>query len=237
MMKSSNGQASADFLRDLGDAARRNPVSTALIGMGVLWLITGGRPVSTASHFAKRGYDHLPDAARDTMQQGASAAQQGAAALGQRVVEAAKSTEDMMMQASTSLRDTSSSTRDRLSRVSGEVSGAVTDMSARSSELFGVARDRLTHMMDEQPLLVGAIGAAIGAGIAASLPATRLEGAYFGEAADQFKAKAAAFAGHEIDRVQNAAEQALDATSDAARHAAGKASEAAADAARGRVRS
>lgn len=217
MMKSSNGHASADFLRDLGDAARRNPVSTALIGMGVLWLITGGKPVSTAAQVAKRGYDHLPDAARDTMQQGAAAAQQGAAALGQRVVEAAKSTEDMMTQASTSLRETSSSARDRLSRVSGEVSGAVTDMSARSSELFGVARERLTHMMDEQPLLLGAIGVAIGAGIAASLPATRIEGAYFGEAADQFKAKAAAFAGHEIDRVQNAAEQALDATSDAAR--------------------
>lgn len=226
MMKSSNGQASADFLRDLGDAARRNPVSTALIGMGVLWLITGGKPVSTASHLAKRGYDHLPDAARDTMQQSASAAQQGAAALGQRVVEAAKSTEDMMMQASTSLRDTSSSARDRLSRVSGEVSGAVTDMSARSSELFGVARERLTHMMDEQPLLVGAIGAAIGAGIAASLPATRLEGAYFGEAADDFKAKAASFAGQQVDRVQSAAEQAVAAASEAVREGRAPADEA-----------
>ena len=33
----------SDFIKDLGDAARRNPVSAALIGMGVIWLFAGGK--------------------------------------------------------------------------------------------------------------------------------------------------------------------------------------------------
>jgi len=35
----------SDFIRDLGETARKNPVSAALIGMGILWLFTGNRPV------------------------------------------------------------------------------------------------------------------------------------------------------------------------------------------------
>jgi hypothetical protein len=31
------------FIDSLGDAARRNPLSAALIGMGVLWLFAGSQ--------------------------------------------------------------------------------------------------------------------------------------------------------------------------------------------------
>ena len=53
----------ADFVRDLGQAARNNPLSAALIGMGVLWLFTGNRPVERAGDFVRSGFDRMPDAA------------------------------------------------------------------------------------------------------------------------------------------------------------------------------
>ena len=54
----------SDFIQDLGNAVRKNPVSAALIGMGVLWLFTGNRPVERASDFARgTGLDRIPDAA------------------------------------------------------------------------------------------------------------------------------------------------------------------------------
>ena len=34
----------SDFIKDLGDAARRNPISAALIGMGIVWLFAGANP-------------------------------------------------------------------------------------------------------------------------------------------------------------------------------------------------
>src|ERR1700747_1782224 len=42
----SRGRGSGDFVNSLQDAARENPVSAALIGMGVLWLFMGGSNTS-----------------------------------------------------------------------------------------------------------------------------------------------------------------------------------------------
>ena len=69
----------SDFLRDLGNAARKNPLSTALIGMGVLWLFTGSRPVERAEEIVRRTarFDRIPaagnafEAARSTFRSGA----------------------------------------------------------------------------------------------------------------------------------------------------------------------
>lgn len=54
----------SDFVRDLGEAVRKNPLSAALIGMGVLWLFTGNRPGERAGDFdGGSGFDRIPDAA------------------------------------------------------------------------------------------------------------------------------------------------------------------------------
>jgi hypothetical protein len=36
-------ESGSSFVQDLRDAAGRNPVSAALIGMGVLWMLTGAK--------------------------------------------------------------------------------------------------------------------------------------------------------------------------------------------------
>ena len=42
------------FIHDLGDAARKNPLSAALIGMGVLWLFTNARTAERVGEAARR---------------------------------------------------------------------------------------------------------------------------------------------------------------------------------------
>ena len=37
-----------DFVRDLGEAIRDNPIPAALIGMGLAWLLTAGRSSAKA---------------------------------------------------------------------------------------------------------------------------------------------------------------------------------------------
>ena len=53
-----------EFVRDLGEAARRNPVSAALIGMGAVWLFASRSPRGREI-IRRSGIDQLPDAARD----------------------------------------------------------------------------------------------------------------------------------------------------------------------------
>jgi hypothetical protein len=64
---------------------------------------------------------------------------------------------------------------------------------------------------------LGAIGIAIGAGIAAALPATKLEADYLGDASDAAKAKASEFAAEQADRVTTGAGNVLEAVSEEAR--------------------
>ena len=59
-------EKTSGFVRDLGEAARQNPLSAALIGMGVLWLFTGSRTAERAGEFVRdSGFDRIPDAAND----------------------------------------------------------------------------------------------------------------------------------------------------------------------------
>jgi hypothetical protein len=85
------------------------------------------------------------------------------------------------------------------------------------AEIFDTARSNLSNVFKAQPLALGAIGIAIGAGIAATLPATRLETDYLGETSDSVKAKAAEFATEQTDRVTAVAENVVEAVTEEAR--------------------
>ncbi|ABD90120.1 hypothetical protein [Rhodopseudomonas palustris] len=212
----------ADFVRNLGQAVRRNPVSTALIGMGVLWLFSGGKTVDAAQRLARRGgLDRLPDAAADALSSGRAAVQSRVNAIGEQLSEAGESAGAMVGAASQTVRDTASGALDRASRLGSEVaesaSGLAHAIPERSADLLASARSRLSDMFEEQPLLLGAVGLAIGAGIAASLPTTRLEAEYFGDSSDELKARASEFVGEQAGRVQEFASDAVDAAGDEAR--------------------
>ncbi|MCP8939487.1 DUF3618 domain-containing protein [Alsobacter sp. SYSU M60028] len=95
-------------------------------------------------------------------------------------------------------------------------------------------RNNLTRLAHEQPLMVAAVGLAIGAGIGAALPRTRVENRWVGDTADQLKdaATEAAAQGYERakdvvsrtahDIQEEARQQGLtpDRLADTARHAA-----------------
>jgi hypothetical protein len=197
----------SDFFRDLGDAARRNPVSAALIGMGVLWLFTGGRTAERVGDLVRgTGLDRIPDAAGNAL----SAARSGAELIGDRVSSATGT-----------LRDGAAAGLDRAARAGSDYADAAYDYAQNvpdaGSALFYTARDNLSELFRAQPLALGAIGLAIGAGIAAALPATDVEAEYLGEASDNLKEQAVDFASEQITRAATVATDVATAVSDEAR--------------------
>jgi hypothetical protein len=201
----------SDFIRDLGDAARKNPVSAALIGMGVLWLFTGSRPVEKAADFARRtSLDRIPDTVGNAFEGARSAFRSGADSIGERVTSANET-----------LRDSGADALDSAARFGREDADAASDY-ARSipgagAEMFDTARSNLTELFRTQPLALGAIGLAIGAGIAAALPPSEVEAAYLGESSDAVTAKAAEFAVEQTARATAVAEDVVGAVTDEAR--------------------
>ena len=189
----------SDFIQHLGDAARKNPLSAALIGMGVLWLLAGNRPVERVGEFARSsGLDRIPDAAGNAFDAARSTLRSGTDAVGERVASAKDVVKDGVVDALDSAT--------RYGReYSDTASDYVTSIPGSGAEIFDTVRSNLSDLFRAQPLALGAIGIAIGAGIAAALPATEIEADYLGETSDTVKAKAAQFAAEQTDRVTSVA--------------------------------
>jgi hypothetical protein len=201
----------SSFVRDLGDAARKNPLSAALIGMGVIWLFTGNRPAERAGNLARRtGLDRIPEAAGDAFDAARSTMRSGANALG-----------DGVASATGAIRQSGADVFDKATRrgrdYADTASDYVSSLPETGADMFDTFRSNLSDMFETQPLALGAIGLAIGAGIAAALPSSEVETEYLGEASDSIKARAAEFAGEQANRVATVAGNVMDAVSDEAR--------------------
>jgi len=181
----------SDFIKDLGDAARRNPISAALIGMGLVWLFAGKSAVGRGDILHRTGLDRLPDAAKNTM----NAAQ------------------DRLASAADAVRETGSDGIETATRMASEYAKSLPD----SADVFGNVRDNLTDLFKAQPLALGAIGLAIGAGIAAALPATEIENSYLGETSETLKSKAAEIAGDQIEKATSLATDVVETVAEEAR--------------------
>jgi hypothetical protein len=194
------------FIADLGDAIRRNPVSTALIGMGLLWLFTGDRAKAGAAEIARRTkLDRMPDVAADAVASGRATLHD----VGERVGETLADVGDRAGSAAQAVRDQGAAAFERAADFGRTIPGT-------GADLFEGARSKLTDLFNEQPLMLGALGVAIGAGIAASLPSTTVEAELFGETSDEFKAQARGFAQQASARAEEMARDAVGAAAEEA---------------------
>jgi hypothetical protein len=182
-------ESGTSFVGDLRDAAARNPVSAALIGMGVLWMLTGAKsPAAAGDALRSAGLNRIPDAL-DNARSG--------------LKEKAGSVADAATSALDAVRERGASSFD-------DVGGAM----AQPGAILDTARDGLTELFRAQPL---ALGLAIGAGIAAALPKTDVEDAYLGEASQTVKTQAAEIAGQQVEKATALASDVVDATAAEAR--------------------
>jgi hypothetical protein len=153
----------ADFVSDLGSAVRANPVPSALIGMGLLWLFTGGR---------------------SSVKVGLGGALDGVAHLRSRGAEMTRGVSRSVGDTVTSARDGGSAAAQKAADVAFSLSDSAPTI---GRQFFATARANVADIMERQPLLLGAIGLAVGAGVAASVGPTAAETDLLGEASTNFQ--------------------------------------------------
>ena len=197
-------EKATDFVRELGDAVRRNPVSAALIGMGIMWMFSG-RIAGLSGEAARRtGLDRIPDAAGEAFDSAGSMMKSGARALG-----------DSVSSAAGTVQNSGAAVVEKAAQFGREQADTVSEYASRlpgyGSEMLDEVRSSLAELFRTQPLALGAIGLAIGAGIAAALPPTEVEAEYLGESADAVKEKAREFASEQASRATAAAGSAISA--------------------------
>lgn len=180
-----------DFLGELSDAVRENPVPAALVGMGILWMFTGG------------GKTTLGDAITSRAASAGEAVSHGAASVGSSIADAAHGSVDAVAKAA------------------GRVGHALTPSTDHepgrgySSRAYGGdergtgegLQQGLSDFFARRPLFLGAAGLALGAGIAASLPSSRAEQQAFGKASDTLRNKMSDVAGQAKDMASEAIDE------------------------------
>jgi phage-related protein len=200
-------RGSGDFVNALQDAVRQNPIAAAFIGMGVLWMFMGGSNTSLFGGGARKsifrtvrqGAEEVDRAVRDT-----------AARVGSTIGHAANDAAGTGSQVAGGVRQASAAVAERASQTAGQAADAVasayhattnaashaagsisnaTKTAAHAVQETGTkwgstVQQNIVDIFDRQPLLLGAVGIAIGAGIAASIPTTEAEDQIMGEASD-----------------------------------------------------
>lgn len=157
-----------ELTQTLGATMRNNPVPIVLTLAGITWLVASsynsrqppGQDLS--SRFARSG-------------------------VGQKLQQRASTARERLHSTMDSTRERLSSTR---GAASGRVSGAV--QSARDNARIRArqVQDRMYTMMDDQPLVLGALAVAVGAIIGTAIPSTQYENRVLGRARDRTFSKA-----------------------------------------------
>jgi len=81
-------------------------------------------------------------------------------------------------------------------------------LQSSGARMGSALQQNLADLFERQPLVLGAVGLAIGAGIAASIPTTEVEQKLMGEASEQLQEKISETAGEAKDMANAALEEA-----------------------------
>ncbi len=191
------GGASNKVLTTAVQQMRENPIPIALIGLGVAWLAiaqtrrdpTLGGAYPNGYYPVHEGYDE-DEGLKAKVKARAEAAKA-------KLSNAAQTAKDKLSAAGHGAGDGVTEVRGRVAQLAGEAR-------TKAGEYGDLARRRFDETLETEPLVIGAIGLAVGAAIGASLPATSAERRYIGPA----RSKAAEAAKTQLDGLKDVASRA-----------------------------
>ncbi|HYC41754.1 MAG TPA: DUF3618 domain-containing protein [Noviherbaspirillum sp.] len=223
------------FSMNLVNSVRDNPIPVALIGIGIAWLFAADRrrveyepatryprsvrrPVRSA--YGDTGYDGMDEAdylaARDygtgdtdegLMQRMASKTSDTAQGLKESASNVGQKLSDTASSVSGRVQQAGQSARTRLQETAGSAQARMSEMGRRSQMQMERAKDRFGQMMDEQPLVLGALGLAVGAALGAAIPNTRRENEMMGSARDDLLERAKETAREQAETLKQSAQR------------------------------
>lgn len=194
------GETTSEWANNLGDMVKQNPVPVALIGAGVAWLMMGG-----SRHTASPGprtslYEPRADIydAYDAPVSRTQGDQERSGGFKERAGEMASGAQERMSAAGERVGGMAASAREGVGHTAERLRHQARQQGGRTKETF-------SYLRDEQPLVLGALGFALGAALGAGLPPTQREDELMGETRDQVVHRAQELGGEQLDRAKHVA--------------------------------
>ena len=224
----------ADFMRNLGQQVKTNPLPVTLIGAGIAWLMMSsargnalpyarrvrpydGSDVGAAGSGMGQGVKDAAGSMSDAMRGAADTVSGGVRSAGSGLSSAASSVSQAASQAGSTISDAASSASGAVSQAASamqrgahDVHDAMSSVGSRVADSGYTAGASIVHAFRDQPLLFGAVGLAIGAAIGAALPRTQTEDQYVGPASDSVKEQAQEVASEQYAHMREAADNTIE---------------------------
>lgn len=199
-----------EFFQNLGTTVKNNPVPTVLAGLSLAWLaMNQNRPIAPrrvnegpslmdrASAAASK-VGQVVDSAKEQLRGAADSVTTRASAVKDSVTSSASSVKNSVASGASSVKDKATTWRDgasdRLSQGSERLNHGAHDLTHQAKTTGVQVKGQFEHLLQEQPLVLAAVGLALGAAFGAALPSTRHENRLLGKTSDrlteQVKSKA-----------------------------------------------
>jgi ElaB/YqjD/DUF883 family membrane-anchored ribosome-binding protein len=224
-------EGSEQFFHSIERKARENPLQALAIGAGIaypLWgiiksvpvplmLIGAGLWLSQQKPGGANGQGQgIAGRISDAGAEGVSRVAESARSAGAAVTAGVETVTDKVRATAHDIRDSvtnlGQAAAGSVADATNTVSAAASDMRDKANELVNKAgelgsqtRNAFEDLVERNPLLVGGVGLAIGAFIAASLPPSNAENRMFGESSDNLKEKARETASQGVENAKNVA--------------------------------
>jgi hypothetical protein len=160
------------------EQAKENPMPLAVMGLGLAWLMTssGKKQSYGYASYEPRSFE------TERSRYGASSAADG---IGEKVSDLAAGAKSTLSDAKDRIAGVGAAVGERGRSAAHGLSSAAHSAAEKASQYGGQARQTFSRTLEGEPLLIGAIGLAVGAAIGAALPHTDLEDRKLGPLRDK----------------------------------------------------
>jgi Protein of unknown function (DUF3618) len=189
-----------EIVRNLGQQVRRNPLSVALVGAGLAWLMISNRPSDRADEPRPR----RDDAERRAAARLAALSDRPTASVGAMATSAYRRAGEAASDAARRARASADSTYRTTSDAVSDVAHKASDTAAAVSRNAAAATRTLADFCSDQPLVIAGLGLALGAALGSALPATDTERRLMGEPSNTVKRRAHGLASKIYQQTQSA---------------------------------
>jgi hypothetical protein len=185
------------------DTIRENPVPSALIAIGLGWILMNGGGRSRSRIVVRRGGRYEP---RGRIERARGAVQDGARQLVERAEGTARDVGEKLEEVGEKVTEAVGEKVSALAQGAEDLVENVREAGSRAIERgereVGRAEQSLERVFRDNPLALGAVALALGVGLGLALPRTEMEDEWVGEQRDRLLQRAESAAHHALRKAE-----------------------------------
>ncbi len=168
-----------ELTRNFGGQVKQNPIPALLTTVGIAWLMAGSKNDDSSD----ANYAHTDGAYGDSSYgESALSTRDGSSSNGSSIGQTVK---DTLEAGKDKLVDGKDNAADRIGSAKSSVSGQASIASEKAKVQASELQRQMQQFMEEQPLVAGTIGLALGAALGALVPPSAAEDRMVGQASDK----------------------------------------------------